>query len=201
MGARRYGLFECKTTAAQCYEDRYAKLARLKRDRFAVSAYPHMVSQTARVAQVPGDYFTRAAERGGERALIAETGWNATPTNALMGMDCKQAFAADPYEQTEYLELLLKLAQERNLEVVTWWSNRDLLVERAMTECPCRFDAQWCGAIDVFRKAFGNDPVSQYNGELIFKVWGTMGIRDYTGRPREPIFSRWNEVRAIPFAR
>ena len=29
-------------------------------------------------------------------------------------------------------------------------------------------------------------------------AFGTMGIRDYDGAPRQPIFDRWTSARALP---
>ena len=55
----------------------YAQIAPLKRDRFAMSTYP-MLSAFQTPADLPADWFTRGASRGGERPLVAETGWNSS---------------------------------------------------------------------------------------------------------------------------
>jgi hypothetical protein len=85
-----------------------------------------------------------------------------------------------------------------NVEVITWISNRDFLLAPVMTDCPCTFAAPWCDLVRTVRGT--GTPVAQRDAEIGFKAFGTMGIRDYTGAPRQPIFSRWAAARALPIA-
>jgi hypothetical protein len=38
-------------------------------------------------------------------------------------------------------------------------------------------------------------------GELILKVFGTMGLRHYDGSPKPMHYAHWVEARALPYAR
>ena len=65
-----------------------------------------------------------------------------------------------------------------------------------MTECPCTFSKPWCDAIAAVRSQ-PSTAVAKRDAEVSFKVFGTMGIRDYSGAPRQPIFDRWTAARAL----
>jgi hypothetical protein len=139
------GYSKCPATSTQsaCYEANYAALAELKRARFAISTYPHLVDSIKRVASIPPDWFTRAADLGGERIIIAETGWNTESVVASLGGTCTTALSSTEAEARDYLDLLASTAERHTTELVTWWSNRDLLVAPAMGDCPCGFDSSW----------------------------------------------------------
>jgi hypothetical protein len=183
-------------TPDECYEDHYAGLARLERDRFAISSYPYLIFDTP--AAIPADWFTRAADRGDERLAIAETGWLATDAVGDLDGTCVTAIANTPEEQAAYFDRLIDEATAGDVDLVTWWSNRDVIVAAAMTDCPCEFDAGWCELIALFRSIGGKDPTAQFYGEMLLKIFGTMGIRDYTGAPRQPIYDRWTAARELP---
>jgi hypothetical protein len=185
-------------TPDQCFEAHYAGLARLERDRFAISTYPYMQSGIAAPADIPSDWFTRAADRAGEAIVIAETGWLATPAAGDLNGTCITAIDCTATEQAAYLDRLVAEALARNMDLVTWWSNRDVVTAAVMTDCPCDFDASWCALVDLFRSIGGDDPTAQFYGEMLLKIFGTMGIREYDGTPRQPIFDRWTAARALP---
>jgi hypothetical protein len=186
-------------TADQCYETEYAAIANLARDRFAISTYPYDFAGFARVEDIPADYLTRAAARGGERLLIAETGWLATDVVVTdERAQCRTALASSPAAQAAFFDRVLSDAIDHDIELVTWISNRDFLHPQVMTDCPCTFSQPWC---DVVRFVRGQGtPIEQRDAEVGFKVFGTMGIRDYTGAPRQPIFDHWTAARARPLA-
>lgn len=185
-------------TQQQCFEDRYRQISDVKRDRFGVSTYPFLLEPYRRVSSIPSDWFTRAARRGGERVIIAEAGWNSDPDVAALNGVCITALTSDEAEAAAYLDLLLATAQEQDIELVTWWSDRDMLTAKAMTECPCAFDRAWCAAAQLVRSAAGTDPVLQYLAEVQFKMWGTMGLRRYDGSPKPALMERWEAARALP---
>jgi len=198
-----YGRFACPMgkTPDECYETEYAALAGLERDRFAVTTFPYDFIFD-RPDQIPPDWLTRAAARGGERVVIAETGWLATDLVAI-GEDglCRTYLAQTPEEQADYFDRITADALAADVELVTWISNRDFVPAAAMTECPCQFaPTTWCTLID-FVRGQASTPAGKRDAEITFKTFGTMGIRDRDGGPRQPIFDRWSALRARPLAR
>jgi hypothetical protein len=175
-----------------CFVANYAQIAPLMRDRFAMSSYPiPLAGMTA--ATLPADWFTRGAEVRHEIPLIAETGANSTSLVVdVPGTGCHTVFTQTQTDAAAYLARVLGDAQAARLEVVNWWSDRDLVVAPLMTACPCTFDATWCAVLDAFR---GSDPDTQVQGELALKVFGTMGLRDYSGSPK-PLYAQWQAARA-----
>ncbi|HEX7843844.1 MAG TPA: hypothetical protein VF469_40495 [Kofleriaceae bacterium] len=196
-----YGRVGCKppSTADQCYETEYAALADLARDRFAISTYPYDFAGFTRPEDIPADYLTRAAARGGERLFVAETGWLATDVVVTdETARCRTVLASSPTAQAAYFDRVVADAARTGAEVITWISNRDFLSPQVMTDCPCAFSQPWC---DLIRSVRGQgDPTAQRDAEVGFKVFGTMGIRDDHGTPRQPIFDRWTAARALPVA-
>jgi len=187
------------TDAGTCYENGYAHLAGVKRDRFAISSYPYLGAVPS-LAALPADWFTRAPQRGGERSLIAEAGWLSTPIVAqASGGACFTALTSDETFAAAYLDRLLDDAQAEGMDLVTWISDRDLLIEPLMTDCGCHQSAEWCTVRDLFRGPPPTGTVdTQLEGELRMKVFGAMGLRTYDGTKKQPVYDRWDQARKIP---
>ena len=99
-----------------------------------------------------------------------------------------------------YLGRVLDAAQTGGIELVNWWSDRDLVVDALMTDCPCTFDATWCAVLDIFRgPATDAGPDTQEQGELGLKAFGVMGLRAYDGNVKPAVYARWMAARATPW--
>ena len=192
-----YGYTGCPTgmTRDQCYEANYAQLANLKRDRFAISTYPYLIDAIKTVPNLPADWFTRGGDRGGERTVVAETGWLSTNAAGVLNGQCLTALTATEADQAAYLDRLLGDAQAHGMDLVTWWSDRDLVPVPVMTNCPCTFDQMWCAIVAAFRMAGGSDPMAQFYAEMTLKIFGTMGLRSYDGTPHAATMARWQQAR------
>jgi hypothetical protein len=183
-----------------CFDAAYGALQGLKRDRFAMSSYPYL-NGISDAAALPPDWFTRGAARGKERALIAETGWLSTPLVAkARDGTCLGVFAGAEASEADYLARVLADADRAELDLVTWWSDRDLLVESVMTDCPCRLDPTWCSVVDAFRgpaTTTGTD--TGLFGEILMKAFGTMGLRRYDGTEKSRVYPIWSSALGRPF--
>nr|HEX4312987.1 hypothetical protein [Kofleriaceae bacterium] len=176
---------------AACFDANYADISTMTRDRFAMSSYAINLGGMT-VASLPADWFSRGAARAGEREIIAETGTNSTPVviddpNA----GCEQLISGDEPTAAAYLSRVLGDAYAQHIEVVNWWSDRDLVVQQVMTDCPCTFDQTWCAVVAAFR---GTDPATEDFGELALKAFGTMGLRAYDGTPKS-LLATWQAAR------
>ena len=195
-----YGFTGCPTgmTQQQCYDANYAQLAGIKRDRFGISTYPYLIDAIKTVPNLPADWFSRGGDRGGERTVVAETGWLSTNAAGQLNGQCITALTATEADQAAYLDRLLNDAQAHHMDLVTWWSDRDLEVAQLMTNCPCTFDAQWCQLVTAFRSTGGTDPMAQFLGEMTLKIFGTLGLRSYDGTPHAATLARWQQAKALP---
>jgi hypothetical protein len=147
-----YSSDSCPSTSqrSDCFDKAYKQIAPLKRDRFAMSTYPMYSFQTPN--DLPIDWFTRGSSRNGERPLIAETGWNSSPIVVQSrAAGCVNVFTGTETDEAGYLGRVLDAAQASNIELVNWWSDRDLVVSQVMTDCPCAFDPTWCAVLNIFR--------------------------------------------------
>lgn len=160
-------------------EGLYAALSGLTRERFGVSTYPQALAGDV-VAALPADYLTRVRARHPEErpVWVAETGWLSTPLVLGSPGACWPALNGSPETQAQYRAWLAS----QGVELVTWWSSRDLIPHATMTACvpaTCLADDSWCQAVNVFRAVFG-----QPAGDLLFKAFGTMGLSGYGGEPK-----------------
>ena len=99
-----------------------------------------------------------------------------------------------PALETAYLQRVLSDAQTYDFELVDWWSDRDLLPEPLMTGCPCSYATDWCTIESAFQKSFS----PPQKGDLVFKGFGSMGLRSYDGSPKALPLSAWQAVQSVP---
>jgi hypothetical protein len=180
---------------AACFERAYTQIKGIRRDRFAMSSYPFL-NKLGTAATIPADWFERGAKRAGERPLIAETGWPSTPLVARNGSACLTVFSFSEADSAAYLKRVLEDATRLHMDLVTWWSDRDLVTTPLMTDCPCQFDQTWCTVLDIFRGAEQpNMPEAQFYGEVLLKAFGSMGLRKYDGTPKTEHMKLWNDAK------
>lgn len=182
----------------------------LERDRLGLSVYPQGVRNTDGApltpTDLPADYLQRVRHRNPAepKVVITETGWNSE--NLALGppTNCAVALGSDERVAAGYLAWLFRRAQDDAIELVTWWSNRDLLPEHVMSTCypdaeppahaACQGDP-WCAAVNVFRTAY---PDHADLGESIFKAFGTMGLRSHDGTPKPAMWAVWQAALGRP---
>ena len=189
-------------TRDTCFAANYAQLATLKRDRFAMSSYPPL-GAVSKPTDLPADWFTRAASKKGETPLIAETGWNSSSLVAELNGACDTVSTNTEDDEEAYLDFVLRSADAQHIDLVNWWSDRDLVVATFMTDCPCTFDATWCGVLDQFRgpDAGPDGGVQAFYGEILAKAFGTMGLRAYDGTQKPTVYARWQAALGRPLAK
>jgi hypothetical protein len=196
-------------------ELQYAAMAGTKRDRFGIAAYPYgMRKQDGTFVNpfdLPLDYLQRVHQRhpNERRIVVTETGWisNGPSFGTTSGCYGPFPFSALPFAQI-YLEILLYNAYAGNFDLISWWSNRDLLPTDVMTSCypataaptfPACGDDPWCRAVLSVRTA-GLSGDSNFD-ELAFKAFGSMGLRSYDGTAKGPLKDRWTHFFSLPVIR
>jgi hypothetical protein len=94
-----------------------------------------------------------------------------------------------------------------NFDMVTWWSDRDLIETSVMGTCyapappgsgTCGGNA-WCLSMAAFQGEYSAFWVAP-QAELVYKVFGAMGIRTYSGAVKPELMNWWSLFRAIPMA-
>jgi hypothetical protein len=190
----------------------YNAYANLKRDRFGISTYPSGLRGAGGEAispyQLPVDYLSRVKDRYPQegRILIAETGWNSNSISIQYQGSCfAQVVPSNSSFASAYLLFVLYRSFVNNFEMVTWWSDRDLIDGSVMTTCyppvppgssACSGDL-WCLSIAQFEAEYA--PFwSATQSELAFKVFGAMGIRTYGGNPKPDLMNWWSYFLAVP---
>lgn len=159
----------------------------LRRDRFAVSTYPY--SEWTDPRNVPEDHVSGLVPAG-ETLVFAETGWISERIRARDGEVCRTLVRASPERAGAWLGRVLETADEVDADLVVWWSDRDLLDQGVSESCPCDPASGHCETLEVFRGAFGED--NAVFGELVYKAYGTMGLRHADGSPKEELLTCWS---------
>ncbi len=182
-------------SADACLRRNLKQIEAIPRDRLAISTYPYGHEFIDSPEDLPDDWLSRLVELTGERLVIAETGWPAHPIKARLGQQCLTVVDSDAQQQIAYFDWLVDQAGQLDVELLTWWSGHDLLPADVVQDCPCS-DPDWCPLVDLFRESFGTTPTDQFWGEVMFKFWGTMGLFDHAGQPRDGLLERWQAERA-----
>jgi hypothetical protein len=188
------------TQPGPCFDANYAQIAPLSRDRFGMSTYPNVLGVFNLPSDVPADWFIRGSSRGGERGLVTETGWSSSNVVAqTSGGTCLMEQTSTEAETAAYLGILLAAARSAPLDLVDWWDDRDLVVSPLMTNCPCTFDTTWCQVLGLF----SGPPVdagldTYFENQVELKVFGAMGLRDYSGNPKPTTYPLWASALAEP---
>jgi hypothetical protein len=191
----------------------WSAMSRLRRDRLGLASYPYALRRSngtfINPYDLPLDYFTRIRDRNSSEPIIVvtETGWN---TSGLSMGDSSFCYKDFIYSQESwavaYLNLLVYSAATKNFQGITWWSHDDLITTTAMGSCypaaaspsytACNGEV-WCQAINAMKnETIGWTPLFS---ELVFKVFGTMGLRTYDGVVKAQLQAAWNAQRAIPW--
>ena len=180
-----------QTDRDACFERAYAQLQDIPRDRFAMSSYPFL-SAIGSVDKLPADWFERGARLRNERPVIAETGWLSTPLVARRGSQCVTVFSFTVDDSAAYLGRVLADSERLNMDLVTWWSDRDLVPSQLMTDGPCNDDATFCSVLDIFRgPEQASAPEVPFLNEVLLKAFGSMGLRAYDGTPKSALMQLW----------
>lgn len=191
----------------------WSAMSRLKRDRLGLASYPYALRRPdgafINPYDLPLDYLSRIRDRNpSEPAIVVtETGWN---TSSLSIGDSSFCYSNYIYSHESwaaaYLNLLLYTAATKGFQGIAWWSHDDLITTTAMGSCypaaigpayaACNGEP-WCRAINAMKnETVGWSPLFS---ELVFKVFGTMGLRTYDGAVKTQLQAAWNAQRSIPW--
>ncbi len=196
---------DCTMLRSKHYDKAYEALSGIKRDRFAVSTYPYLVEYydpndadgvvSFQPNTLPLDWFSRAGERGQEKTVVAETGWNSTPMHVLYNNICTQSMYFSEQEQLDYLQMLLNSAQNAKIDMINWWSIVDMLPADAMSQCTVS-DPLVNQVLSDWRTI---DPTTPWMGEVLLKMYSAMGFKDYNNN-KKLAYNRWMEAVNTPYA-
>jgi hypothetical protein len=186
--------------------EQYYNLLDIKRDRLGLTSFPQAIGD---FSKLPIDYYTRIQSFNPmePRVVIAETGWNSATVNiAVPAENACVPLLSDGASEAAFLKFLLFSAYIGNFDVVTWWSNRDEMPAQVVNTCypvatppdfpECGDDA-WCAWVSAAR-AFPPIGARPEYAELAVKGFGTMGLREYDGTPKDGLLSVWQQYYNLP---
>jgi hypothetical protein len=89
-------------------------------------------------------------------------------------------------------------------DMITWWSDRDLILTSISNACTTRGTAPnyfectdlWC--VDINRYQDAQTMWDPAYSELVYKVFGTMGLRRYDGTPKTEALALWQRIYVLP---
>lgn len=193
-------------------QTQYQAMANIKRDRLGFATYAYGIQLApgvfANPYQLPVDYLRRIRDRNPSepKIMITETGWNGDSIAVNAGGCVNNYIYSSPSFASAYMNFLLQSAYVGGFEAITWWSDRDLIQASVMNSCYPNGTAPlfpecggevWCTAINQTRSAPPAGTTAAFT-ELVFKAFGSMGIRTYDGSAKPEIFDSWKRFLLLP---
>ncbi|MDF1562284.1 MAG: hypothetical protein P1V51_04525 [Deltaproteobacteria bacterium] len=189
----------CFAAAAAAREANLTSLSGLKMDRLALVTYPFDHPALVDPADLPADYLSAITSRVEAPLVIAATGWPAEEIRYALDANtgpCVSHARGSAEAQAAYLEWIVAEADAHASDLLTWWSNRDLLpggLAGACSTIPNEYDCGgepgWCALVAASRNV-----VDGWPGELALKTRANLGLRDHAGEPREPLAKAWRQL-------
>jgi hypothetical protein len=189
----------------------YQAMAPLKRDRFGIASYPFGLRRPdgtfINPYELPLDYFLRIQTKypTEKKVVITETGWNSSGIAVGYEGNCYPDYIYSQEGFTrDYLLLILYSGYAGGFDMITWWSDRDLIQSALSNVCTTRATAPyypecmdlWC--VDINRLQDAQTLWNPAFSELVYKAFGTMGLRSYDGTPKTPVVDLWQRFYALP---
>jgi hypothetical protein len=187
-------------------QTQYDALKDMPRDRLGLVSFPEIYGNPY---MLPLDYYTRIQNLNPSepRVVITETGWSSSSIvfyAPAMGK-CTSSYSEESFESA-FLNLLIDSGYVGDFDLITWWSDRDELPANVVSDCypvatppsfpQCDNDI-WCAAVNYARTNYPPGTSSAY-GELVFKGFGSLGLRAYDGTPKEGLLSFWQKFLQLP---
>jgi len=197
-------LYDLKATGFD--QTQYDSLKNMPRDRLGLVSFPEIYGNPY---TLPSDYYTRIQDQNPiePRAVITETGWSSSSIdyyNAAAG-NCSSSYSELSFASA-FLNFVIDSGYKGNFDLITWWSDRDEMPANVVSTCypiasppnysACNGDV-WCAAVNYARNNYPPGTTPAY-GELVFKAFGSLGLRDYDGTAKEGLLSFWQQFLELP---
>lgn len=195
---------------ANCFQQRLDEAVAIPGDLMAFSfypanwKYPPTLPDTRSTTFPYEDTFLRVQQTTQRKILISETGWGAVPVLASYQhvsppSFCGSAFIPTPIvfgesNMADHMTQLLAQARAGNFEGVVWWSNRDILDASTATNCPCIGSNPTCDSNEALYQVGGTA------GEITWRMFGNMGLRQNNGSPRAAVHNIWKTYQNQTFS-
>jgi hypothetical protein len=132
--------------------------------------------------------------------MVAETGFHTGNISVGLGesvleKSCTCILESSTEKAMAWMQYLISLAQRKSFLMLVWWSDRDL-IPSGVEGCPCpahtsAVDATYCRLVREIRAEFALTKQPPWLGELVYKQFGTMGLRSFNGTPKR-LLSLWD---------
>lgn len=188
-------MWNAKSDVADCYNydescvmQNVALVSGLSMDIFGLSLYP-IWSYVTNANTLPDNYISIFQRESGLPLAVGETGWQhstmqlddvSDPTN------CIDLLPSSENLQSWWMNWLLAEAETLDMPLVVWWSDHDTMPQQVGASCLCT-SSNWCSLLDT------QSPVA----DLTWRFFGSMGLRDYNGNPRQCLNAWQNAVAAV----
>jgi len=188
-------MWNAKSDTADCFDyleacviEKVALVSGLSMDMFGLSVYP-IWSYVTNANTLPDNYISIFQRESGHPLAIGETGWQ----HSTMKLDdvsdppnCINLLPSSEALQSWWMDRLLTEAETLDMPLVVWWSNHDTMPEEVGASCVCSTGSSWCSLLN------SELPIA----DLGWRFFGSMGLRDYDGNPRQCLSAWQNAVAA-----
>jgi len=96
---------------------------------------------------------------------------------------CVVPFDYSDEDQIDWIKILKEAAHIYNMDLLTWFSDRDVLPLDYQTSCPCKDEAGFC-VISEERRLNGKTFAERLQIDMTIRAFQGMGLRNYDGTPK-----------------
>lgn len=123
---------------------------------------------------------------------------------ALPGGDveCVTLLISNTSFASSWFSNIVATATDYNIGLVVMSFAFDILPSSVMSTCPCAVvdpsEEAYCDYLSAYRNICTQLRLPSYRCEIAAKFTGTLGVRDITGAPKEPLYSTLQTARKVP---
>lgn len=210
-----FGGYSCpQNNNSQCIIHGLQRISTLKYDLFYLSSYPwaNEIRNYSEKQWSGSNYLNQIFDvllnndtlnpNKVKTVGIAETGYQTT--NIVVEEDhefnktCFDIYHSNISMAMDWLNYLGNdIQNEYDFELFIWWSDANIEPTDFVIECDCKLfnnpNQYFCQLQDLIRT--GYPLLGKWIGDTAYKMFGTMGLRNYTFNAKSPMIDLWNSLR------
>ena len=196
-----------------CIKANYAQLTGIKRDTFALNVQPTntQIGNGGWQLWYMTSVFDALSASDSSSMAITSTGYlsdtlvvNFANDTTPPAPQCTTLLTSSVSDANDWFTYLVDLSTRYSIGFMSFTLGTDVLPSQAVTSCPCKVSDPsqqvWCDFISLYRKACQNAGLASWGCEGTLKIGATLGVRDITNVPKQPLYGSLQTARAAPLS-
>jgi hypothetical protein len=125
-----------------------------------------------------------------QKVVIAQTGYLSNPLlvngGPINDPQCTIAFDYSEADHIDWIKILKEAAHIYNMDLLTWFSDRDVFPPDFQTSCPCQDEAGLC-ELSEEKRLEADTYAERLIIDMEIRAFQGMGLRNYDGTPKSAL--------------